>query len=79
MQAMNSERERENSVLVTRIVTTWWGSKWYLTGMKMGGLERAFPDILEVQQAFPDATWTWNEESQQWVLSQLHAEQALGN
>jgi hypothetical protein len=30
----------------------------------------AFPDVLEVQKADPDATWTWSEDYEEWVLDE---------
>jgi hypothetical protein len=35
-----------------------------------GWFEASFPDVLEVQKADPDATWTWNEDAEEWVLDE---------
>jgi hypothetical protein len=35
-----------------------------------GWFEVSFPDVLEVQKADPDATWTWNEDAEEWVLDE---------
>jgi hypothetical protein len=35
-----------------------------------GWFEASFPDVLEVQKADPDATWTWNEGAEEWVLDE---------
>jgi hypothetical protein len=35
-----------------------------------GWFEVSFPDSLEVQKADPDATWTWNEDAEEWVLDE---------
>jgi hypothetical protein len=35
-----------------------------------GWFEASFPDVLEGQKADPDATWTWNEDAEEWVLDE---------
>jgi hypothetical protein len=35
-----------------------------------GWFEVSFPDVLEVQEAGPDATWIWNEDAEEWVLDE---------
>jgi hypothetical protein len=36
-----------------------------------GWFEKAFPDILKVQKTDPEATWTWDEDYEEWVLDEL--------
>jgi hypothetical protein len=36
-----------------------------------GWFEASFPDVLEVLKANPGATWTLNEDTEEWVLDKL--------
>jgi hypothetical protein len=47
-----------------------WGEQEVAPRYEEGWFERAFPDVLAVQKADPDATWTWNEDYEEWVLDE---------
>jgi hypothetical protein len=47
-----------------------WGEQEVAPRYEEGWFEKAFPDVLEVQKADPDATWTWNEDYEEWVLDE---------
>jgi hypothetical protein len=47
-----------------------WGEQELAPKYEEGWFEASFPDILEVQRADPEATWTWNEDYEEWVLDE---------
>jgi hypothetical protein len=47
-----------------------WGEQEVAPRYEEGWIEKAFPDVLEVQKADPDATCTWNEDYEEWVLDE---------
>jgi hypothetical protein len=47
-----------------------WGELVLAPKYEEGWFEASFPEVLEVQKADLEATWTWNEGYEEWVLDE---------